>query len=179
METQSYHLNDSPMTAATLIRCIHKEKEPVRLPAILAVAAAILFTSCTPAPKPTEVSQDATQQPWYTQSVAELTKMNHEAEDYLQKGQGDQASALILKGEPLKKRILSVSHPSLDAAVAASDLDQLYGRMLFSNHHYGWARMLFQQDLARWKYWKTQSPETERRLKRAQDAIIECDQHLD
>ena len=57
-------------------------------------------------------------------------------------------------------------------------LDQLYGRMLLSNHRYGWARLQFQKNLARWKHWQPQTPETERRLKLAQASIAECDKHI-
>jgi hypothetical protein len=61
----------------------------------------------------------------------------------------------------------------------ASDLDDLYGRMLLANRHYGGARLLFQKNLARWKHWQPQTPETARRLKQAESAIAECDRHLE
>jgi hypothetical protein len=59
-----------------------------------------------------------------------------------------------------------------------ADQDDLYGRMLFSNHHYGWARLLFQKNLSRWKHWQPQTPETARLLKQAESAIAECDRHI-
>jgi len=93
-------------------------------------------------------------------------------------GKSDQAAALILKGEPLSKRLLSVPQPTLAATVAASDLDELYGRMLFSNRNYGWARLTFQKNLVRWKYWKPQTPETQAKLKEAEAAIASCDRHI-
>lgn len=105
--------------------------------------------------------------------------MNREANRLFQGGQSDQAAALIEKGEPLMKRLLSVSRPTLAATEAASDLDDLYGRMLLSNRHYGWARLQFQKNLARWKNWKPQTEETARRLKQAESAIAECDRHID
>jgi hypothetical protein len=61
---------------------------------------------------------------------------------------------------------------------AASDLDDLYGRMLLSNQHYVWAQTLFQKNLARWKYWQPQTPETARRMKQAEDAIAECERGI-
>jgi hypothetical protein len=66
----------------------------------------------------------------------------------------------------------------LEAAIAASDQDDLYGRMLLSNRHYGWARLLFQKILSRWKHWQPQTPETARLLKQAESAIAECDRHI-
>ena len=63
--------------------------------------------------------------------------------------------------------------------VAASDLDRLYGRMLFTNRRYGWARLLYQKNLARWKHWEPKTPETERRLKEAESDIEDCDKHLE
>jgi hypothetical protein len=61
---------------------------------------------------------------------------------------------------------------------AAGDLDQLYGTMLLNNRHYGWARMMFQENLARWKHWRPATDESQRRLKQAEDAIAECDRHI-
>jgi len=75
-------------------------------------------------------------------------------------------------------RVLSVSQPTIAAMEVSSDLDDLYGRMLLANRHYGWARLLFQKNLARWKNWTPQTPETARRMKLAQSRIAECDSRL-
>ena len=77
------------------------------------------------------------------------------------------------------KRLLDVQHPTLEAAEAASDLDDLYGRMLLSNHHYGWAQMMFQKNLSRWKHWDPQTEETARRLKLAESEIAECTKKME
>jgi hypothetical protein len=50
--------------------------------------------------------------------------------------------------------------------------------MLLSNRNYGWARLFFQKNLARWKNWKPQTPDTAARLKQAQEAIAETDRQL-
>ena len=50
--------------------------------------------------------------------------------------------------------------------------------MLFSNKRYGWARLQFQKNVVRWKYWKPQTPETERRLQAAQAQIADCDRRI-
>jgi hypothetical protein len=148
----------------------------VRLLAILAVA---LLAGCAsaPAPLPRDAA-NATDAPWYGQTVQELAAMNREAETSFESGKSDQAAALIEKGQPLMARLLSVPRPTLDAAIAASDLDQLYGRMLLANRHYGWARLMFQKNLARWKHWQPQTPETSRRFQQAVSAIAECDRHI-
>ena len=139
------------------------------------VAAALLLTGCAPAPRP---PSDPTKEPWYAQTIDELAKMNREAEQFFQNGQRDQAGALVEKGQPLMKRLLSVSHPTLAAEEAASDLDDLYARMLLYNHHYGWARLRYQENLSRWKHWQPQTAETARRYKQADSGIAECDRHL-
>ena len=90
----------------------------------------------------------------------------------------DAAAALIQNGEVQASRLLSVPKPTLAAMQDASDLDDLYGRMLLSSRNYGWARLFFQKNLARWKNWKPQSPDTAARLKQAQSAIAECDQRM-
>ena len=142
---------------------------------LFAILAAALLTACEPAPGP---RRDAVQEPWYNQTVAQLAEMNREAVSSFESGKSDQAAALIEKGQPLMKRLLSVPRPTLEATEAASDLDDLYGRMLLANRHYGWARLLFQKNLARWKHWQPPTEEAARRLKQAESAIAECDRHI-
>lgn len=137
------------------------------------------LAACGPSPAPVEKTErDPTAEAWYGKTVAELAAMNRQAEEFFRKGQGDDAAALIEKGEPLSQRLLSVRKPTLAATEAASDLDQLYGQMLFSNRNYGWARLQFQRNLARWKTWTPRTEETTRRLKLAEDAIAECDRKI-
>ena len=142
---------------------------------LLLVLAAAFLASCQQTPAP---PRDATKEPWYHDTVEQLTAMNREADSAFAGGNSDQAAKLIEKGQPLVARLLAVPNPTLEAAVAASDLDDLYGRMLLSNRHYGWARLLFQKNLSRWKHWQPQTPETARLLKQAESAIAECDRHI-
>jgi len=142
---------------------------------LLLILAAAFLASCEQAPAP---PRDATKEPWYRETVEQLTAMNREANSAFATGKSDQASALIEKGQPLVARLLAVPNPTLEAAVGASDLDDLYGRMLLSNRHYGWARLLFQKNLSRWKHWQPQTAETARLLKQAESAIAECDRHI-
>lgn len=138
-----------------------------------------VMMACGPSGSPVpQAKSDPTAEAWYGQTVRELAQMNHQADEFFRKGKQDDAAALIEKGEPMSLRLLSVSKPTLAATEAASDLDQLYGQMLFSNHHYGWARLLFQRNVARWKTWKPETTESARRLKLAQDAIADCDRHI-
>jgi hypothetical protein len=50
--------------------------------------------------------------------------------------------------------------------------------LLLANRHYGWARMFFQKNLARWTNWKPQTQDTVRRRKLAEERIAECDRQL-
>jgi hypothetical protein len=143
---------------------------------LLVILALAFLASCEQPPTPPP--RDATKEPWYRETVDQLTAMNREAGSAFAVGKSDQAAALIEKGEPLVAHLLSVPNPTLEAAIAASDLDDLYGRMLLSNRHYGDARLLFQKNLARWKHWQPQSPETASLLKQAESAIAECDKHI-
>jgi hypothetical protein len=142
---------------------------------LLVILAAAFLAGCEQAPAP---PRDATKEPWYRDAVEQLTAMNREADSAFAGGNSDQAAKLIEKGQPLVARLLAVPNPTLEAAVTASDLDDLYGRMLLSNRHYGWARLLFQKNLSRWKHWQPQTPETARLLKQAESAIAECDRHI-
>ena len=110
--------------------------------------------------------------------MEQVVALNREAESFFANGKQDEAADRIQKAQPLVSRLLAVQQPSLAAVEAASDLDDLYGRMLLSNRHYAWARLMFQKNLARWKNWTPQTPETARRLKQAESALAECDRHM-
>lgn len=146
---------------------------------VLLITVAVLLSACGPVPPPAETAKrDATEEKWYPETVRQLAALNQQAERAFQAGKFDEASALIVKGEPLENRLVAVSRPTLEAVEAASDLDQLYGRMLLMNRNYGWARLEFQKNRARWKTWQPQTAETARRLKLAEDAIAECDRRM-
>ncbi|MDP9054554.1 MAG: hypothetical protein M3N93_09680 [Acidobacteriota bacterium] len=147
-----------------------------REPALLAI---LLISACGPAAPPAkEIQKDATAESWYAETVNRLAALDLEANHLFQNGKADAAAALIEKGEPLSKKLLAVRNPTLGALEAASDLDQIYGRMLFSNRNYGWARLMFQKNAARWKNWRPQTSETARRLDEARKAIVECDSRI-
>jgi len=146
----------------------------MRLPAAF---LALLLSACSPPPPPA-AHRDETKEPWYGQAVEQLAAQNREAASLLKSGKPDAAAALIQNGEPLASRLLSVPRPTLAAMQDASDLDNLYGRMLLSNRNYGWARLMFQKNLVRWKNWRPQTPDTAARLKEAQSAIAECDRGI-
>jgi hypothetical protein len=148
--------------------------EAVRLSVLVAAA---LLTGCASKPAAPSTA-DPTQEPWYRQTVEQLAALDRDAEAAFENHKPDQAAALIEKAQPLRKRVLDVRQPTLAAAEAASDLYDLYGRMLLSNRHYEWAEILFQQNRSRWKNWGQKSPETDRRLKQAEAAIQECDRYI-
>lgn len=145
----------------------------------LSIAAALLLVACGPPPAPVASTRaDPTQQLWYGEAVTQLAALDRQAESLYQSGQSDEAAALVTKGESVATRILDVPRPTLAAMETVSDLDQLYGQMLLANRNYGWARLVFQKNRARWKTWKPATSETERRLRLANSAIAECDRHL-
>lgn len=149
----------------------------MRLACLLLIAA--FFTGCASSPAPeTTAPHDPTTESWYGQTVDELAAKNRQAKELVKLGKSDEAAALIQSGEPLSARLLAVPKPTLAATEAASDLDEMYGQMLFSNHNYGWARLFFQKNAARWKNWRPQTPDTERRLKQANASIADCDKHI-
>ncbi len=134
-----------------------------------------MLVSCGDAPS----VRDPTQEAWYRQTIDQLAAADRQAEAAYKEGKRDDAAAIIQKSEPVATKLLSVSKPTLEAVTAAADLDDLYGQMLLSNRHYGWARLLFQKNLNRWKHWQPQTEETARRYKLAASEIAECDKHID
>jgi hypothetical protein len=143
---------------------------------ILAIAAALLLASCSRSPLRPDT--DPTREPWYGEAVQQLNELNREAERSMATGKSDAASAAILRGLPLEERLLSPVHPTLAATEAASDLDRLYGRMLLANRHFGWARLMFQKNLGRWRTWRPATDESHRRLQEAKDDIAACDRAM-
>ena len=161
--------NSGGASATMALRSMH-----ARIP----IALLLLCAGCAAPPRAERARPDPTRDAAYAEAVTQLAALNHEAEELLKRGRADEAAAAITRGLPLQARLLAAPRPTLAAMEAASDLDELYGRMLLSNHHHGWARMLFQKNVARWKTWTPQTPATERRFRKAQAWVAECDRRL-
>jgi hypothetical protein len=147
----------------------------------IAIMLALLLAACATAPAPAPVAKvavDPVTEDWYAPATAELAAMNRQAEKLLHDGKSDEAAALITKGQPMAARLMAAPRPTLAAMEAASDLDQMYAQMLLSNRNYGWARLAFQKNVSRWKNWRPQTEDTERRLKLAREGIAECDRRI-
>jgi len=142
-----------------------------------ALISVVLLAGCGPAPAPSNA--DPTSEAWYGQTTQQLAAVDRDAARFLAAGQSEKAAAAITSGLPLEKRLLSVSRPTLTASEAVSDLDDLYGRMLLANRHYGWARLMFQKNLARWRNWRPETDDTVRRRKVAEAAIAACDRGME
>lgn len=146
---------------------------------LIPILSGLMLAACGPAPPPPQgTKRDETKEAWYSQTVEQLAAQNLKAKTLLKNGKPDDAAALIQSGEPLASRLLAVPKPTLTAMEGASDLDDLYARMLLSNRNYGWARLFFQKNAARWKLWTPQTKDTVRRLKEAQAGIAECDRRM-
>jgi hypothetical protein len=145
----------------------------VRILVLLTLALLSACDSQPPAPR------DETQAAWYAQVLKQVAAINREAVADFESGKPDDAAKLIQEAQPMVARLLAVPKPSLAANEAASDLTHLYGRMLLSNRHFGWARLQFQQNLSRWKHWEPQTDDTRKRVKEAEAGIAECDKHVD
>lgn len=107
-----------------------------------------------------------------------LIDLNRQAEADLKAGRKDEAAQAIQQAQVLATQILATPRPPVQALEAASDSDELYGRMLLENRHYGWARMAFQKNVARWKNFAPQTAESQRRLKAAEEAIAVVDRRM-
>ena len=144
----------------------------------IATAALLLLAGCAAPARVEQPKSDPTADAGYQDAVEQLAALDREAADLLKRGRPDDAAAAIVKGQPLQARLLAAPRPTLAAMEAASDLDELYARMLLSNHNDGWARMLFQKNVARWKAWKPQTEDSRAPSAQAQAGIAECDRRL-
>jgi hypothetical protein len=140
--------------------------------------AFLLVTGCQTKPAVPVVPVDPTQTPEYREDETLASTMAKDAARLLKEGKGNAASDLVVKGEEVAARLLAVPKPTLSAMESASDLDTLYGDMLFSNRRYGWARIEYQKNLARWRHWQPQTEDSAKRLDQARKAIAECDKRL-
>lgn len=138
----------------------------------------LLLAGCGSPPAP-QSKPDDTLPGWYASVLAQLTALNRDAEADFKNGRQAAASSKITQAQPLADRLLTVARPTLPAVEAASDVDDLYGRMLMANRNYGWAQMFFQKNRSRWKNWKPQTGESQRRFKLAESEIAECDRGIE
>ena len=141
--------------------------------------AAALLAGCGPsAPAAKAPKVDPTTEAWYGEGTLRLANMDRAAEQYFQAGRSQEAAAIISGAQSLQSRLLAAPRPTLEAMEAIADLDRIYGKVLISNGYFGEARLLFQKNITRWKTWKPQNPETERRLQEANSDIAVCDKHM-
>jgi hypothetical protein len=141
--------------------------------------AAALLAGCGPSsPSAQAPTADPATDSGYVQSTARLTEMDRAAEKLFQAGRTQEAAAIVTRGEALQTRLLAAPRPTLEAMEAVADLDRIYAKLLISNGYFGESRLLFQKNITRWKTWKPQTAETERRLKEANSDIAECDRHM-
>lgn len=146
------------------------------------LVVALLLAGCQsqpPAPVKTGAASDPTQEDWYQEETAQLAEMARQANRWFEQGKQDEAAALVMKGQPMIQKLLAVPRPTLAATEAATDIDDLYARMLFSNKNYGWARMMYQKNFSRWRHWKPETPESIARRERARAGLIACDKAME
>jgi hypothetical protein len=144
----------------------------------LLILCAGLLSACSRQPAEAPAKANPVEEVWYGEVLGQVKDLRTKATRLLQEGKKDEAAAALKNAEPLVRRLLTVPSPTLEAAVAASDIDQLYARMLAGNRHYGWARMVFQKDAARWRNWTPQTEESLRRRKMAEAGMAECDRAI-
>jgi hypothetical protein len=148
--------------------------------AAVTLAFALLCSACSAQPEARKPPlRNPSSEAWYQTATIELTKLAAEAKQDFKRGKLEAASSLIERGETVSARLMAVPRPSLTAMQAASDLDELYGQMLFRNRHYGWARLQFQKNLARWKHFQPTDAGSARLMAVAQSEIEQCDRAME
>ena len=145
---------------------------------VFLIAAALLVDCGPSAPPAKTASADPTTESWYADGTKRLTDLDRAAAQLFQAGRTQEAEAIVTSAQALQTKLLAAPRPTFEAMEAIADFDRIYGKMLISNGYFGEARMLFMKNVTRWKTWKPQTPETERRLKEAAADIAECDKHM-
>jgi len=148
----------------------------MRLTVVLLAAACCW--SCSTPPPPVEAPKDPTADAGYGKTVEQLQALTAQAEQLVKAGRPDDAGAVVQRAQGLQAKLLSAPRPTLAAMEAATDLDDLYGRMMLANKQYGWARDFFQKNAVRWKAWKPATEDTEKRRKVALDKVAECEKQM-
>ena len=145
---------------------------------VFLIAAALLVDCGPSAPPAKTATADPTTESWYADGTKRLTDLDRAAAQLFQAGRTQEAEAIVTSAQALQTKLLAAPRPTFEAMEAIADFDRIYGKMLISNGYFGEARMLFMKNVTRWKTWKPQTPETERRLKEAAADIAECDKHM-
>lgn len=142
------------------------------------LAAAALSGCGSPPPAAKAPKVDPTTEGWDSESTQRLANLDRAAEQYFKAGHFPEVDSIITGAQSLETRLLAAPRPTLEAMEAVADLDRIYGKRLVLNGYFGEARLLFQKNVTRWKTWKPQTPETDRRLREANTDIAECDKHM-
>lgn len=143
------------------------------------ILALLLLSACAQKPAPSAVEAHPEREAAYAADTERLARVVQEADQFLARERRDLAATKVEEGKMIAARLLAAPHPTLAAMTVVSDLDHVYGRMLFTNRHLGWARITFQQDAARWRNWSPQTAETEKRRRVANEWMLKCDRALE
>lgn len=143
-------------------------------------ALTLLASSCsTTAPRRPEPAAPKIDRTRQHAQLSELEGANRTAWDLFRQGQRTAAGDIVGRTDALSINLIGGDpSPSLAIMRAVSDHDELYGRLLMANHHWGHARHIIAKIENRWRLWQPQDDETRQRRAAAVALMRECDRHL-
>lgn len=111
--------------------------------------------------------------------LAELENANRAARELFDKGDRAAAGEIVGRTEAMAIALIGGDpSPSIEIMRAVSDHDELYGRLLMANRHWGHARHILAKIENRWRLWQPQDDESRKRRSGAITLMRECEQHM-
>lgn len=107
-----------------------------------------------------------------------LNQLNRAGRLFFEAGNMDAAGNCVQRAKPIVAVLLQLPEPSLYAMHLAADYDNLYGDMLFRNHHWGNAREFFQNNVMRFRNWNPPNDYTKQRVEEARRKVAECEKKM-
>lgn len=150
-----------------------------RIQLLQALCALALLASCggdRPPAKPAAPALDRVRQ---RAQLAELESANRAAWDHYRQGNRTAAGDIVGRTDALSIGLMGGDpRPSIEIMRAVSDHDELYGRLLMANRHWGHARHILAKIENRWRLWQPQDDESRKRRADALVLMRECEQRM-
>lgn len=144
-----------------------------------AVLALVVLAGCESRPDPKQQAGPQIDRSAQRAKLAELEGANRQAWEHFRKHERTAAGDIVGRTDALSNNLIGGDPaPSIEIMRAVSDHDELYGRLLMANRHWGHARHIIAKIENRWRLWQPQDDESRKRRQAAIELMRECDRNL-
>lgn len=142
-------------------------------------ALALLLASCGSPARPPQAAAPKIDRAAQRARLAELENANRAARELFDKGDRTAAGDIVGRTDAMAIALIGGDpSPSIEILRAVSDHDELYGRLLMANRHWGHARHILAKIENRWRLWQPQDDESRQRRAGALALMLECEKRM-